>query len=147
MASFTLEVHTRKYQTVSKDFSSRAPQKYHHQLNEYAAMVAESDPSLLANRGVLLQKAREPLVASGYEFKKGGSRSQSSTSNTEYNSSSRPKRAKIDTETRNSRIKEVEEGIRDIDEQISFKEKRRAQAETLRDYRQCDEITERLTSL
>ena len=110
-------------------------------------MLAENDPSLLANRGVLLQKARESLVASGYEFKKGRSRSQAATSNSEDNSNSHPKRAKIDTETRNSRIKEVEEGIRDIDEQISFKEKRRAQAETLRDYRQCDEITERLTSL
>jgi len=69
------------------------------------------------------------------------------TSSIEDNSNNRPKRAKIDTETRNSRIKEVEEGIRDIDEEISFKEKRRAQAETLRDYRQCDEITERLSSL
>jgi len=147
MASFILEAHAWKYQTVSKDFSWELFKNYHRQLNEHAAILAENDPSLLANYSVLQQKTRESLVASGYGFKKGRCRSQKVTSNIEDNSNSCPKCAKIDTETRNSRIKEVEEGIRDIDEKISFKEKRRVQAETLRDYRQWDEITERLISL
>ena len=39
-------------------------------------------------------------------------------------------RAKVDKEARRARMKEVEENICDIDEEISFKEKRRSQAET-----------------
>ena len=43
---------------------------------------------------------------------------------------------KIDKETRHAQIKDVEDNICDIDEEISYKERRRSQAETVRDYRQ-----------
>ena len=70
-------------------------------------MLAENDPFLLANHGVQLQKARESLVASGYEFKKGRSWSKMSTSNIEDTRSSHPKCAKVDTETRIKKWKRV----------------------------------------
>ena len=116
-------------------------------MNDEAAKLAENDPTLLANRGELLQRARDTLLSSGsYQFKKGKSRSKQVDGNSVAGSSG-SKRAKVDKEARRARMKEVEENICDIDEEISFKEKRRSQAETVRDYRQCDEITERLTSL
>ena len=97
----------------------------------------------------MLQKAREALLASGaYEFKKGRSRSKSLPENqSNSDDSSAKKRRKIDKETRHARVKDVEENICDIDEEITYKERRRSQAENVRDYRQCDEITERLPSL
>ena len=111
-------------------------------MNDEAAKLAENDPTLLANRGELLQRARDSLLSSGsYQFKKGKSRSKQVDGNSVAGSSG-SKRAKVDKEARRARMKEVEENICDIDEEISFKEKRRSQ-----DYRQCDEITERLTSL
>lgn len=78
-------------------------------------------------------------------FKKGRSRSKSSDSSA---SSATPrKKCKLDENTRHIRMKDIEENLRDIDEDISFKEKRRAQAETVRNYHLCDELTERIGSL
>ena len=57
------------------------------------------------------------------------------------------KKPKLNEESRHSRMKDINENIQDIDEDISFKEKRRAQAESIRDYRLCDELTERIGSL
>ena len=45
---------------------------------------------------------------------------------------------------REVKIKELEEDIADIASHISFKEKRRAQAETVRNYKTCDDLTEEL---
>ena len=99
----------------------------------------------------MLQKAREALLASGnYQFKKGRSRSKSLPKNQSRSASddcNTKKRIKLDKETRHARIKDVEENICDIDEEITYIERRRCQAETVWNYRQCDEITERLTSL
>ena len=41
---------------------------------------------------------------------------------------------------RENKKHDVEETIQDIDDEISFKERRCSQAETAKDYRQCDEI-------
>ena len=134
---------------ASRIFRKEPLTAYHIRINEEAAKLAETDASLLANRGELLDKARNALLESGtFHFKKGRSRSKSVQSNDSTESapsSSIPKkRSKLDADTRQSRIKDIEENIRDIDEDISFKEKRRAQAESVRDYRQCDELTERI---
>ena len=40
------------------------------------------------------------------------------------------------------RNKELEEDLKQLDQQIMFKEKRRDQAETIRNYKLCDELTE-----
>ena len=40
------------------------------------------------------------------------------------------------------RNKELEEDLKQLDQQIMFKEKRRDQAETVRNYKLCDELTE-----
>lgn len=133
--------------TAAKIFRKEPLTDYHRSLNEEAARLAENDPSLLTNRGKLLQKAREALLARGkYQLKKGRSRSKILDNNSAERES-RPKRVKIDKETRKAQITEIEESIKDIDDEISFKEKRRSQAATVHDYRQCDEISERLSSV
>lgn len=125
---------------------------YHIRVNEEAAKLADEDVSLLSKRGELLERARKNILESGtFMFKKGRSRSKSVLSSDSFESSpSLPcprKKSKLDAETRKSRIQDLEDAIQDIDESISFKERRRAQAETVRDYHQCDEITERMAPL
>lgn len=137
---------------VARIFCKEPLIPYQLRINEEAAKLAENDISLLGNRGALLEKARAALVESGtYMFKKGWSRSKSALSAESTESNPSPsvprKKTKLAEDARHGRMKDVEEKIRDIDDAISFKEKRRAQAESVRDYRQCDELTEQIGSL
>ena len=48
---------------------------------------------------------------------------------------------KINVKLRQKRISVLEEDIANLDQQISFKEKRRQQSESVRNYKLCEEIT------
>lgn len=104
--------------------------------------MALLQPSLLrkGNRGLLLEKARKKVADEGYSFKKGVSRSKV-YGNVGTNSS---KRSKINQDVRENRLKEVQEDLTDLNAHIAFKEKRLSQAESLKDYKLCDRITEEI---
>ena len=98
---------------------------------------------------VLRDLPSEPALhdrASSYQFKKGKSCSkklspQSSPSSTPVT------RKKMDSELRRTRIKELEEDLKQLDQQIMFKEKCRDQAESVRNYKLCDLLTEEIGKL
>ena len=98
--------------------------EYQLRVNEEAGKIAMSHPELLCRgrRGVLLQKARSAVVDSGYAFKKGKSRSKK-VSSYEIPLS----RNKVNSEVRKKRIEELNEEIKNLDEQVVFKTKRREQ--------------------
>ena len=128
--------------------SLRPLSEYQKRMNEEAAKLAIKNPVLIqrGHRHDLLERARE-VVSASYQFKKGKSRSkklspQSDESCTPVN---RPK--KIDSEVRGRRIRELEEDLKQFDQQILFKEKRRDQAESVRNYKLCDELTEEVGKL
>ena len=73
-------------------------------------------PELLARRGELLEKARANVKELGYAYKKGKSRSCK-----EDQHNVPPKRSKINAEIREKRIKELQDEISILDEQIKFK--------------------------
>ena len=54
------------------------------------------------------------------------------------------KRLKINQDVREQRMKEVEEDIDDVTSHIAFKEKRLKEAESFKDYKLCDRITEEI---
>ena len=56
-------------------------------------------------------------------------------------------RKKIDSEMRRTRMKELDEDMKQLDQQIMFKEKRRDQAESVRNYKLCDLLTEEIGKL
>ena len=109
------------------------------QINEEAGKLALSDPSLLCQCGQLSEQACSKLVEKGYTFVKGKSRSKrlASPDNTPCAT-----RAKISGEVRAKRRAALQEDIANIDQQLLFKEKRCQQAEGIRNYRVCEEITE-----
>ena len=121
--------------------TSRPLTTYQKQMNEEAGHLALSDPSLPCQRGELLERARGNVVEKGYSFVKGKSRSKRLASPEE---SPRPCCAKISADIRQKRISALEEDIKNLDQQLLFKEKRRQQAECIRNYKVCDEITEEI---
>ncbi len=126
---------------IFKKESSRPLTNYQKQINYEAGMLALDNPALLARRGNLLELAREKVVDSGYTFVKGKSRSNKLGV---PDVSTRQTRTKVSAELRHKRIGALEEGIANFDEQLRFKEKRRQQAETVRNYKLCDELTEEI---
>ena len=97
------------------------------------------DPSLLARRGDLLELARSKVHQDGYNFVKGKSRSKRFASPTQE--LPKPTCAKISSHVRQARISSLKEDIANIEQQLVFKDKRRQQAECVRNYKLYDEIT------
>ncbi|MCG8622630.1 MAG: hypothetical protein MJE68_11630 [Proteobacteria bacterium] len=58
-----------------------------------------------------------------------------------------PNDKKTTESIRAQHIGELEEDIKDINDQLQFKEKRREQAELSRNYKLCDQLTEEMSSL
>ena len=94
--------------------------KYQRRINEEAGALVLKNPSLLCNRGELLELARAKVVDSGYTFVKGKSRAKRMAS---------PKVSRA--EVRQKRVRALEEDIANLDQQLSFKEKRRQQSESI----------------
>ena len=58
-----------------------------------------------------------------------------------------PKRKKVNEDYRVSRIAELQERIKDITDQLGYKEKRRENASLSHNYKECDQITEQMSEL
>ena len=120
---------------------------YQQRVNEEAGRLAVKNPGLLTKRGELLDLARQQVVEQGYNFKKGKSRSKRFCSESDGESAPKPTRRKINEEIRHQTIVGLREQITDLDKQVSYKEKRRDQAEGNRDYRTCDALMTEINEL
>lgn len=118
---------------------------YHTAMNNAAEDLCLRNPSLLWQRGTLLERARKLVNESGYVYKKGQSRSK--VLNPPAESTSIAKRPKVGAQEREKRMAAVAEDLKDIADRLSFKEKRRLAAEASRNYKLCDELTEDMSSL
>ena len=127
----------RKEATIYKKQSVRPLSNYQKMINS----ICVKNPSMLRSRSALFEAAKVIIVNESYQFKKGKSRSKG------YGEPSVPKRQKINRSSRLDRMKTLEDDIKNINEQISFKQKRRQAAENSKNYLICDEITEEIGSL
>ena len=132
--------HSQLFLKREKPLSS-----YHTAMNKASAQLCMKDPSLLWNRGSLLEKSRKVVDDTGYVYKKGKSRSK--YLNPSLEATLIPKRRKVATEERQKRLEAVQEDLKDVADRLSFKEKRRQAAETVRNYKLCDELTEEISNL
>lgn len=113
---------------------------YQNAINEASCELAIQDPSLLTRRGDLLNRARLAVQQKGYNYVKGKSRSKRFAS--PPSETPLPRRSKISAEVRQKRISALEEDIANLEQQIHFKNKRLQQAENVKNYKLCEEITE-----
>ena len=102
--------------------------QYQQSVNKAAAELVLAEPSLTRK---LLDRARNFVQESGYEDKKGKSRSKKLITDTEI---TKPKRPKSSEALCNQRIKELEDDLTDFKDQLEFKRKRREQAINSRNF-------------
>ena len=76
-------------------------------MNAAAQEMCLKNPSMLTKRGKI-QLAQEAVMQSGYQFKKGHSRSKKVAGN-----EPQPKKQKVDKDLRAQRIRELKEDIKD----------------------------------
>ena len=141
------EVPDNEVITSAKIFRADRPTAYQQRINEEAGKLALKNPGLLTKRGELLDLARQEVVDQGYNFKKGKSRSKRFSSDVEGEGAPKPTRRKVSKEIRQQTIVGLREQIADLDKQVSYKEKRRDQAEGSRDYKICDAIMTEINEL
>ena len=110
-----------------------------------AMELSLQNPNLLGDRKLLLEAARKKLDESGYSYRKGKSRSK--RLNSDGDGSSVSKRAKINAEYRLSRIDELKDKIKDLSEQLHYKNLRRVAAENVHNYKECDKLIEQMSTL
>lgn len=90
---------------------------------------------------------RERVHDQGHVYKKGKSRSKRLSAPEQASSDVTPKRKKICQEFRLQRIGELKEVVKDLTDQITYKEKRRESASNVHNYKECDMLTEQISTL
>ena len=124
--------------------------KFQEKVNAAASELALTDPYLVrkGNRGILLECARKKVCDDGFIYKKGKSRSKLyGEPSSAPSSDSSHRREKLNEEMRRERIGEIEEDIESIASHLAIKERRLAQAETVRNYKLCDALSEQIQEL
>ena len=99
-----------KIREDAKIYTKGATSEYQRRINVAAGEICIKNPSMLVNRGELLQQARIMLDESGYQYKKRKSRSKNFGS---VSGADEPKlkRPRIDHEVRTKQKQEIEEEI------------------------------------
>ena len=131
------------YGTFYRKSSIRPLTEFQKRVNEAAIDMCMKKPRLMRElkRGDLLEMARKKVAEDGFLFKKGKSRSK--VYGTEATSSERAlKRPKLDEGMRQQRLSEIEENLERLSRQVCIKEKRITQAESVRNYKLCDDLLE-----
>ena len=112
-------------------------------MNEASLQICLANPAILSDRQELLVACRKRVHDDGYSYKRGKSRSKRLGDTTE----STPKRKKVSEEYRLRRIDAVQESIQGLTDRIGYKEKRRDAANNMRNYKECDQLTEEISTL
>jgi hypothetical protein len=95
--------------------------------------------------GALLNKAREKVIADGYPFVKGKSRSRSG-SETELESPLQ-KRSKINAAERSREIQLLEENLKLFNDRLNFKERQLEKERCLKNFKECDNVTQQMIQI
>ena len=115
-------------------------------MNDAAGDICVQNPIMLSVRGELLELARKRVNDSGYEYKKGKSRSKRFGSAGSVEAST-PKRPKLDQEFRTKRMQQIKEEVKTINTQVSFKERRVEAGAQLKNFKVCDQLTDEISEL
>ena len=127
--------------------SGKVLTKYQERLNQLARDLCLGNPALLADRGKLFELAKDKLHESGYVFAKGKSRSKKLHPVDEEESERPLRRGKIDLLERHHCIETLKEELQDTNKHIGLKEKRIEQAQTIQNYKLCDQLSAEVTTL
>ena len=130
---------------IYRKTSTRPLTEYQKRMNSDVQHVCLKNPALLRKRQLLSDEARKKIIEDRFQFVKGKSRSKKGLSKNE--SEPKPKRQKMNQDVRDTRMKELEEMIKDYDERISFKERQITASLNISDYKACDELKDAVMEL
>jgi hypothetical protein len=130
---------------IFRKTTSRPLTEYQKRMNSAAQQMCLKNPALIRKRQLLTDEARKKILEEGFQFVKGKSRSKKGLSKNE--GEPKPKRLKMNQDIRDTRMKELEETIKDYDERISFKERRITASLNISDYKACDELKDAVMEL
>lgn len=131
--------------TIFRKITSRPLSNYQKRINQAAIDICLKSLGMLRNRQALIEAARSKVIADGFQFVKGQSRSNKTCNDS--STEPRPKRQKVNQDVREKRVKDVGEDLSDIKERIGYKEKRIAEYINISDYKKCDELKEEVIRL
>ena len=102
--------------------------------------------------GQLFERARKKVRESGFQFRKGYSRSKSEkrsngNNGTESSSDESVKRVKVDKEEREREMLNIKQMLASVEDQIRIKQIRIDKAKTVKDFKLCDQLSENVRSL
>ena len=118
---------------------------YKTRINKAAGDLCVKNPSLLTQRGRLLQLSREEVDKSGYQYKKKQSRSKYfGTGSDESGSTKRPK---YDKDMRQERMMSIKDELLDVNKSIDIKEKHLSLRVEQKRFDLCDAVQSEITEL
>ena len=97
-------------------FTSSSLNEYQEAMNSAANELCLNNPNLLLNQQMLVEQARMKVNDDGYQYRKGKSHSKKFVDS----ASLPPKRRKISQEFRLKRISELQERVKDLNDQIGL---------------------------
>lgn len=115
-------------------------------MNEAALKLCQETPSLLKQRGNLLDLARQAVHSSGFQYAKKRSRSKALSENKDDEDNS-TKRVKMSTELRQERIKELTEDVKDMNLQLSLFTKQREKNINSLQFQDAISVTDEMSKL
>ena len=103
------------------------------------------DPSRLCFKNELQRLARRRVHESGFAYKKKGSRSKEFGNNS--NDTSRPKRDKISQETRQKRVSQIQEDMKEVNMQLDYATKQRERCANVNNFGQALDVSKEMDEL
>ena len=114
-----------------KKNTSRPLTRYQECINAASVEICLQNPAALVNRAALISSAREKIIKEGFVFAKEKSRSKLPV---------KPRRQYLSEELRTSRLKYLDEVIKNHEEKISFKEQQISSCLSVSNYAGCEEL-------
>lgn len=141
-----LPVDIGTLKTRAKIYSLKDPNEklyhYHKAINEAAYQIALENPMVVENKTELIKLAVAKLDIDGYSYCKKKSRSKQL--NAEVNT---PKRAKMQSDFRAKRVREVSEDLTEVDKQVELCTKQRDRYSNSQEYSSAIAISEKIEGL
>ncbi|XP_028407557.1 uncharacterized protein LOC114530175 [Dendronephthya gigantea] len=142
----TLPVDTGTLKDRAKIYSLKDTNEklynYHKAINEAAYQIALEDPMIVGNKTELNKLAVAKLDIDGYSYRKKKSRSKQLNPDVDT-----PKRAKLQSDFRASRIKEVSEDLKEVDKQVQLCTKQRDRYSNSQEFSSAIAISEKIEGL
>ena len=139
------EEEVKEMAIIYRKTTSRPLTDYQKRMNSAAQQLCLKSPALVKKWQLLIDEAGKKILEEGFQFVRGKNRSRKGLSRNE--GEPKPKRLKMNQVIRDSRMKELEETIKDYDERISFKERRITASLNISDYKACDELKDAVVEL